>query len=111
MSILSTEIEDIFVVMPNGRFDSGNDAEASTLVLERIDGGTTRVIFDFSRTDYISSAGLRVILLTAKRLRGSGQLALCNSNEQLHEVLEISGFLDILHHSASLPEAVEFVSQ
>ena len=110
MSILSSKIEGTFVVMPNGRLDTNNSPQAETLVVGQIKAGETRVIFDFSKTDYISSAGLRVILQAAKLVRGSGKLALCNSNEQVHEVLEISGFLDIIEHCDNLQDAIRFVS-
>lgn len=61
------------------------------------DSGETRVVVGFSNTDYISSAGLRVILKTAKLLRPrNGSVALCNANEQIQEVLEISGFLGMI---------------
>jgi anti-sigma B factor antagonist len=59
----------------------------------------------------MSSAGLRVILKTASRLQEKdGALALCNANEQIVEVLEISGFLDILQYSSSPHDAAAAVS-
>ena len=109
MSILSSEIDGAFVVIPNGRLDTNNHAEAEALVLAHISSGEEKVIFDFSKTDYISSAGLRVVLVTAKKVRAKGALALCNANEQVGEVLEISGFLDVMQHFDSLQEALAFV--
>lgn len=109
MSILSSMIDDAFVVIPNGRLDTNNHAEAESLVLAHVETGTERVIFDFSKTDYISSAGLRVVLVAAKRVRAGGAIALCNANEQVGEVLEISGFLDVIQHFDSLQAAVDFV--
>ena len=109
MSILSSEIDDVFVLIPNGRLDTNNHAEAEALVLAHTVTGAERVVFDFSKTDYISSAGLRVVLVAAKKVRAGGAIALCNANEQVSEVLEISGFLDIIAHHASLQAAVDAV--
>lgn len=111
MSILSSKIEDTFIVMPNGRLDSNNYTEASTLVKDEIEGGENRVIFDFSKTDYISSSGLRVILQAAKLVHSKGRVVLCNANEQTREVLEISGFLDIIKYCDSLQEAISAVAE
>lgn len=56
-----------------------------------------RVVIDFAALDYISSAGLRVVLMTAKRAKqGKGTLVLCGLQPHVKEVFEISGFLKIL---------------
>ncbi len=110
MSILSSKIEGVFVVMPNGRLDTNNYMDAEKLVTAHVEAGDKKVIFDFSKTDYISSAGLRVILKAAKLVHKDGKIALCNGNEQIHEVLEISGFLDMLDHYANLEEAMRSVA-
>jgi anti-anti-sigma factor len=111
MSILSRKIEGVFVVMPNGRLDTNNYMEAEKLVADEVGAGEHKVVFDFSKTDYISSSGLRVILQAAKLVHGKGEIALCNANEQIHEVLEISGFLDVIKYCDSLQEAMATVSE
>lgn len=88
---------DVTIFMPVGRLDSNNSSEAETTVISQLDGGASRVVFDFDRMDYISSAGLRVVLMAAKRLRGmGGKLALCNLKPHIREIFEMSGFLSIL---------------
>jgi anti-anti-sigma regulatory factor len=58
-----------------------------------------------------SSSGLRVILKTAKVLKPkNGTAALCNTNKQIHEVLEISVFLDVVKAFDSLDDAMTFVN-
>ena len=55
------------------------------------------MVLDLARLDYISSAGLRVVLLLAKKLKqAGGALALCDIQPSVREVFEISGFLAIL---------------
>ena len=67
MDILSSKIEGAFVVAPDGRLDTNTAPQAEKLLVDNISAGEKRVIFDFSKTDYISSAGLRVILQVAKQ--------------------------------------------
>ena len=73
--------------------------------------GGKKIVIDFAQTSYISSAGLRVLLKTAKTLhQKSGKLALCGANEQILEVLEMSGFLTMMQHHKNLDAAVEAVA-
>lgn len=58
--------------------------------------GFNDVVLDFSGLEYISSAGLRVVLSAQKKMNGKGSLKLCNVNETIMEVFEITGFTDIL---------------
>jgi len=62
MDILSSKIEGVFVVAPDGRLDTNTAPQAEKLLVDNISAGEKRVIFDFSKTDYISSAGLRGFL-------------------------------------------------
>jgi len=111
MDIQSRKTKAAFVVTPEGRLDTGNAPQAEKLLVEIISAGEKRVVVDFSRTDYISSAGLRVLLQVAKLVRRDGRVVLCNANEQIHEVLEISGFLDMIPYCKSLKEAILSVSE
>ncbi len=111
MSMLIAEQEGVLVAMPGTRLDTNNSSEAESILLESIQNNKTRIIIDFSKTDYISSAGLRIILKTARLLKEKeGSFAMCQANEQILEVLEISGFLEIIDYFPSFKEAVESFS-
>ena len=110
MSILLSEQDGVLIVMPQGRLDTNNSPEAEKMILDKIEQDSTRIVYDFSKTDYISSAGLRVILKSAKLVKGKGGVAICNTNDQIQEVFEISGFLTILAHKPDLEGAIEAVS-
>ena len=56
-----------------------------------------KLVLDFKEVDYISSAGLRVLLLLHKQMLAEEGLTIININETVREVLEITGFLDILN--------------
>jgi stage II sporulation protein AA (anti-sigma F factor antagonist) len=67
------------------------------MVREILDQGKQRLLFDLSRMDYISSAGLRVVLMTVKELqRKSGQIVLCALRPYVKEVFEVSNFATII---------------
>ena len=81
------------VLAPGRRLDSSTAADFETELLGRIGQGATAVLLDLSAVDYISSAGLRVILLAGKRLKaGGGRLGLCGLTEDCLEAFRISGF-------------------
>ena len=65
--------------------------------LKRSVGDTERLIFDLSSLEYISSAGLRVLLSAQKVMNRQGEMIVRNANEMVMEVFEITGFVDILN--------------
>ena len=58
--------------------------------------GVTRLVFDFEKLEYISSAGLRVLLAMQKIMNKQGEMLLKNVSETVMEVFEVTGFADIL---------------
>jgi anti-anti-sigma factor len=111
MGLLVAKKGKVVIVMPDEQLDTNTSPQAEEMLMEHVDAGETRIVIDFSKTDYISSAGLRVILKTALQIQDKGGgFALCNGNEQIVEVLEISGFFDIVKYFPSLEAAVAAVS-
>ena len=90
-----------------GQINSANAAAIEAQVLALVDGGTKNLILDFAGLDYISSAGLRMVLVVAKRLKQeSGLLVLCGMQPHVREVFDISGFLAILNVEPTRSEAL-----
>ena len=96
MSLTSTKYADVLVMMPGPRLDTQTAPEADEQIATAIAEGETRILIDFAQTQYISSAGLRILLKTAKQLKRDGAFGLCNANPQIREVLDISGFATIM---------------
>lgn len=80
---------------PEGRLDTTTSPQLETLLNAELDG-ITSLIFDFAKLDYLSSAGLRVLLTAQKRMNQQGTMKLCNVNATVKEVFEITGFTDFL---------------
>ena len=58
--------------------------------------GVTALTFDFTELEYISSAGLRVLLSAQKKMQGKGTMKVIGVNETVNEVFEVTGFSEIL---------------
>ena len=77
-----------------GRLDT-NTAPDLEKEVESLDG-VENLIFDFKELEYISSAGLRIILALQKIMNNQGSMTIKNVNDDVKEVFEITGFSDIL---------------
>jgi anti-sigma B factor antagonist len=83
----------ILVLAPQGRLDAGTTGEFEERLRATIDGGETRILLDFSRLTAISSAGLRSLIVAAKRLEGGkGELAICGLTQNVASIFRRSGF-------------------
>lgn len=97
MDISEQTHENALVLAPAGRLDSNTSEIFERQLMARVDAGNTRLVVDFAGLEYISSAGLRVLLMLAKRLKSEGgRFALCRLRAPIREVLEISGFIPLL---------------
>ena len=78
-----------------GRLDTVTSPEFESELKEALTD-TKELILDFANLDYISSAGLRVLLAAQKIIGAEGQMKLINVNETIMEIFEVTGFTDIL---------------
>ena len=78
-----------------GRVDTTTAPELENAIKENI-AGVTNLVMDFAGLEYLSSAGLRVILGAQKTMNKQGEMVIRNVNETINEVFEITGFIDIL---------------
>jgi anti-anti-sigma factor len=96
MEIGEERSEGTLVMAPVGRLDSVTSNELEKRLVARIDAGDRRLVFDMAGVEYISSAGLRVLLMAAKRLKDpAGGLVLCGLGPSVRTVLELAGFLPL----------------
>ena len=107
MEIATRTHNDITLVAVAGSLDSNTSPQAQQALDGILANGARKIVIDFSAVDYISSAGLRVMLAMAKRLSGGGALRLFGLNETVREVFDISGFSTILAVFATEAEALK----
>lgn len=78
-----------------GRLDTTTAPQLEAEINQNI-SGITELSMDFSKLEYLSSAGLRVLLSTQKVMNKQGNMVLKNVNDTIMEVFEMTGFVDIL---------------
>lgn len=78
-----------------GRLDTMTAHQLEAEFKQSIDG-MTELVLDFAALEYISSAGLRVLLSAQKVMNKQGKMIICNVNDTVMEVFDITGFADIL---------------
>ena len=99
MSIEVVEERDsgVLALVPVDRLDSTNARTFESIVTAHIGNGEQRMIIDFRRLYFISSSGLRVFLIAAKKFGASqGKLVLCGMQDHIHEVFRVTGFDQII---------------
>ena len=78
-----------------GRLDTTTAPQLEAECKQSI-GGVEKLILDFAALEYLSSAGLRVLLATQKVMNKQGEMIIKNVNETINEIFEVTGFIDIL---------------
>ena len=108
MEVMEKRQDEICILGLLGRLDSNTSPDFEKKIFEVIDHGTTSVVVDFESLDYISSAGLRVLLKAAKELkRSEGKIVLCSMKDYINEVFEIAGFVSLFPIVSSVGDAVK----
>jgi anti-sigma B factor antagonist len=95
MTIEKTVSDGAAVVAPEGRLDTMTAPELEKELAELIPQ-ITELTLDFAKLDYLSSAGLRVLLSAQKQMNRRGSMKVVRVNECISEIFEITGFSDIL---------------
>ena len=107
MKIRTNREGGILIVSAEGRVDGANAREFDDALQAAISESDSALIMDLEALSYISSAGLRVLLLVAKKFqKRDGKLVVCSLSSSIKEVFEISGFDQIIPLHASRSEAL-----
>ena len=84
-----------FAIALEGRLDTTTAPQLEKELKEDVNG-VSELTFDFAKLEYISSAGLRVLLSAQKIMNKQGHMVIRNVNEDIMEIFEVTGFSDIL---------------
>ena len=95
MTISKERNDSALTLALEGRLDTVTAPELEKELNASLDG-VTALTFDFDKLEYISSAGLRVLLATQKAMAKKGELKVTHVNETIMEIFEVTGFSDIL---------------
>jgi anti-anti-sigma factor len=101
----------VLAVALKGRLDAATSKAVEERLLALIESGEVRVVVDLEQLQYISSVGLRVLMLAAKRLRtANGAIVVCALQPTVQQVFEIAGFTGIFRSFPSREAAVAAIS-
>ena len=95
MTIQQTRNENALTIALEGRLDTMTAPELEAALKDTLNG-VEELTFDFEKLDYISSAGLRVLLSAQKTMNRQGSMKVVHVNEIIMEIFEVTGFSDIL---------------
>lgn len=95
MNIKKTQHADVMTIALEGRLDTTTAPELEAELKASLDG-VTELVFDMEKLDYISSAGLRVLLSAQKVMMKKGEMKVIHANDTVMEIFEVTGFADIL---------------
>lgn len=96
LELIQTKIANVTVLSLNGKLDSSNSEEIEKKIVGIVDDGEKKILLNMSSLIYISSAGLRVLLVLARKLKAdNGKLVLCSMNPNINDVFDVAGFLPI----------------
>lgn len=107
MNILKHQLDGITIVDISGRLDSSVSGQVMDQLNEIVNSGVTKLIVDLKQVAYISSAGLRSILVAAKLIKSSnGEMRLCQPNDLVRKILEECGFANLIRIDDHLSQSV-----
>ena len=107
MNISESKQGNVTILKAQGKLDALSSPELDKRLASLVESGTRQIALDLAGLDYVSSAGLRVFLSAAKRLKQAhGKLAMANPSAQVQQIFDIAGFASILSISKTLNEAI-----
>jgi len=95
------------VMQIDGRLDATSAPVLENKLSELITAGKKKLVIDFAKVDYLSSAGMRLLLSTTKKIKGlDGKLHFCSISDEVMEIIKMAGFERILHIFPTEEEAL-----
>ena len=108
MEINELKTDQCMIVGITGRLDTTNYSMLEKKLMDLIDNQHDKILVECSNMDYISSSGLRILLMGLKKITAmKGKFVLCGLQENIHEIFEISGFTSIFEIHSSREDALK----
>ena len=108
MDISEDRKADAVILALSGKLDATTAKTFEDKILAVINSGAQRLVVDLAQLEYVSSSGLRVFVVAAKKLQPTnGKVSLCGLQDQIREVFDLAGFSSILSIYGSRDEAIK----
>ena len=110
MEISVKPLKQVDIVSVTGRIDSATAPEFDNALKGLLERGRKKIVLDFTKLDYMSSAGLRAMLSALKAVKnGGGNLVLVNVNERVRDTLILVGFQSLFLQFNDIVDAVDSI--
>lgn len=96
LNILKTQNDGVMTIELEGRLDTTSAPDLEAVVKSDLDG-VKELIFEVTKLEYISSAGLRTFLSAQKIMNRQGNMTVMHPSEEVQEIFDVTGFSDILN--------------
>jgi anti-sigma B factor antagonist len=108
MSVTNTRQGDVTIISVQGRLDSEESQGLEKQVVDILEQGNSKLLFDFNELEYINSSGLRILVMAYQRLKkqSDGMVAICGLRDYIEEIFEISGYDKLFSIFPSRDEAL-----
>ena len=108
MELTEQKTDQCVIIGIVGRLDTTNYTVLEKKLMDLADSQHDKILVECAKMDYISSSGLRILLMALKKItQMKGKFALCSLQENIHEIFEISGFTSIFEIHSSREEALK----
>jgi len=108
MELIEQKTEKCVIVNITGRLDTTNYSLLEKKLTDLIENHEDKILVECSKMDYVSSSGLRILLMALKKVTmAKGKFVLCNLQDNIREIFEISGFSNIFEIYPSQEEALK----
>ncbi len=107
MDVTVEEKGEIIIMRVKGRLDAASSPQLEQRINSIIDGGHFKLVLNFSDVDYLSSAGMRLMLAISKKLRHlEGKVVACSLSDDVMEVIKMAGFNQVIEFYPSEQESL-----
>ncbi len=112
MNLSVSSHDDVVEIALDGRLDAASSPGVQDAINKQINAGHAKIVLDFSKMDYISSSGLRVLLMAVKTLKAkNGRMLIYAANEHVREVFNLAGFVPYFPMYADRQEALAAIQK
>jgi anti-anti-sigma factor len=110
MEIRDEKNADVLILSIIGRLDTTNFQDAEKIIMGQIEKNENRLVIDCEKLDYISSSGLRILLMGLKKTTAlKGKFILCSLQDSIREIFDISGFTSIFEIHSDRQTALDSI--
>jgi anti-anti-sigma factor len=108
MNVIEETKNDIVILRLEGRLDATTSPQIEAKISQITESGKNKVIFNLQNMDYLSSAGMRVLLAVTKKIKSlNGKFIVCSLSDDVFEIIKMAGFNQILHIVSNEDKALQ----